>query len=232
MRTITSWPTASETACLCALGSLWCTSRTWLLARCLHSQAKSEECPAVSMYWRNKVQTESESWFRGYYEAQKCVLLVSHHLIWVLSFSLLFSFSIVITAGYVILLAGFGVMPIFCASSGVGRHSEWLLPEEAAKLRYAQQWEDMPNAAKPWFAPFFQSISAGVCCTLAFRRTALVAAPSSGLPSAAWKSAARRANFSPLQMLHSVASGVLPIHIFIPVYAAQAGNGGKLALQG
>lgn len=123
MRTITSWPAASEAACLCALGSLWCTSRTWLLARCSYSQAKSEEYPGMSMNWRNNVQIES-------YGADSMSILKHRSVwfwhpttwFWVLSFSFLFSFSLVISAGYVTQLAGFG----FCTYSGLVRHSECL----------------------------------------------------------------------------------------------------------
>lgn len=120
VRTITSWPAASEAACLCALGSLWCASRTWLLARCSYSQAKSEEYPGMSMNWRNSVQTES-------YGVDSMGILKHRSMwfwhptawFWVLSFSFLFSFSLVISAGYVTQLAGFG----FCTHSRLVRHS-------------------------------------------------------------------------------------------------------------
>lgn len=144
MRTITSWPAASETECLCALGSLWCTSRTWVLARCLYSQAKSEEYPGMGMDWRNNVQTELQrADSMGILKHKNVWFWHPTTWFWVFSFSLLFSFSIVITAGYVTQLAGFGFMPVSCAYGGVGRHSGCLLlPNEKAKLRYAQQWKD------------------------------------------------------------------------------------------
>lgn len=57
-------------------------------------------------------------------------------------FPLLFSFSIVITAGNVTQLAGFGAMPTSRADRGAGRHSGWLMViNKKAKLRYAQQWK-------------------------------------------------------------------------------------------
>lgn len=188
MGTVTSWPAASETACVCALGSLWCTSWTWLLARHSYSQAKPEECPGLSVDWRGNVQTELQR--------ADCTGILKHKSVWfwhpttwfwVMPFSLLFSFFIVITAGYVTWLAGCGVMPVFCAYSGLGRNSGCLLlPNKKSKLRCAQQWKDHRILQSPAFASFFQIVSSGGCCTLSFRQTTCVAIPLSGIPSAAW----------------------------------------------
>lgn len=206
----------------------------WLLARRLYSQAKSEEYPGLSMDWRDNVQTELQRADSMGILKHKSVWFWHPTLwFWVLSFSLLFSFSIVITAGYVTQLAGFGVIPIFCAYSEVDRNS-WclLLPNEKAKLRYARQWKTHQMKQTPAFASFFQSISAGVCCTFSFRQTTDGGVATSGLPSPAWKSAAKIANLSPLQMLYCSSSGVLPIHSLLPVYAVQADCGGNSALWG
>lgn len=203
----------------------------WLLARRSYSRAKSEEYPCMSM---DNVQTELQK--------ADSVGILKHKSVqfwhpttwfWVLSLSLLFPFSVVITSGYVTQLAGFGVKPIFCAYSGVDRHFGCLLlPNKKAKLRYAQQWKDHQMLQAAAFASFFQSLSSVVCCTFSFRQTTYVAIPPSELPPAAWKSAAKIVNFSPSQLLYCSSSGLLPIHSLIPVYAVQAGCGGESALQG
>lgn len=70
-------------------------------------------------------------------------------------FPLLFSFSIVITAGNVTQLAGCGAMPISCAHRGADSHSGWLMViDREAKLRYAQQWKDHQMLQAQLLLPF------------------------------------------------------------------------------
>ena len=163
----------------------------------------------------------------------KCVVLAPTTWFWVLSFSLLRSFSVVITAGYVAQLAGCGVMPVFCAYTGVDRDSG-CEPDEKAKLGYAQQWKGHQMLQTPAFASYFQSNSSGVCFAVSFSQTTYVAIPPPGLPPAAWKSAARIANFSPLQKLYGSSSGVLPVHRLLPVcgVAASLPSEGKSSREG
>lgn len=112
---------------------------------------------------------------------------------WVLPFSLLFSFSVVITAGYVTQLASVGVVPFLYAYSRAGRH-----PGCCFYLMRKQGWSVHSNrrtnkCCKPLLLfPFFPSQVLGFCWLFPSGKpcTWPLFFPS-GLPSAAWKIVAR-----------------------------------------